>query len=200
MDIIIPFASRDPKTRLSGRLSLSERREFARTMLDDVLAAVSTTDHDPLVLAKAPLDIDIPISVDSRPLSDAVNDIFGQQSLPFTILMADLPLIRPTEIRVLVEQKGDIVVAPGLGGGTNALVVRHPEFRVNYHDVSYRKHVRYARNIGARVDEVDSFRLALDVDKPCDLIEVLLHSNGHAHDWLVNHGYTVSNVHYRNYP
>jgi 2-phospho-L-lactate guanylyltransferase len=79
----------------------------------------------------------------------------------------------------LFEPDEDVVIAPGLGGGTNALVARHPDFRVDYHGVSYRDHCDAAAAVGATVSTVDSFRLAVDVDDPADLAEVLIHTDGH---------------------
>lgn len=85
----------------------------------------------------------------------------------------------------------DVVIAPGRGGGTNALVVRDEAFRVDYHGASYRDHRRICEELGADVAVVDSFRLATDVDEPADLVEVLLHTDGRAADWLDDAGFAV---------
>jgi len=87
---------------------------------------------------------------------------------------------------------GDLVVAPGRGGGTNALVVRHPDFRTDYHGASYRDHLRAAHELGASVREFDSHRLATDVDEPADLAELLLHGDGRATDWLRDAGFELA--------
>jgi 2-phospho-L-lactate guanylyltransferase len=84
-----------------------------------------------------------------------------------------------------------VVFAPGRGGGTNALVSRHSDFHVNYHGASIRDHRRIADEIGATTTEVDSFRLATDVDAPEDLVEVLLHGDGAAVEWLREAGFEV---------
>lgn len=78
----------------------------------------------------------------------------------------------------------DVVLAPDLGGGTNALCPRHPEFRVDYHGDPQGKHCRGAADCGADTHTVDSFGLAVDVDEPADLVEVVLHGEGAAADWL----------------
>jgi 2-phospho-L-lactate guanylyltransferase len=57
-------------------------------------------------------------------------------------------------------------------------VSRHPDYRVDSHGVSSRDHREAARNVGAAVTTVDSFRLAVDVDDPPDLAEVLIHGAG----------------------
>ena len=41
------------------------------------------------------------------------------------------------------------------------------------------------------VGVVDSMRLATDVDEPSDLLEVLLHGDGRARQWLVEAGFEV---------
>lgn len=75
MEVVVPFSTDGPKSRLSPVLSAAERSELARAMLDDVLAAVAATGNDPRVLATGALDADpgFPVDVDDRPLTDAVN-------------------------------------------------------------------------------------------------------------------------------
>lgn len=184
MRVLVPFGARDPKSRLSSVFSPTERRDLAEAMLDDVLAALS--DHEPVVVANAPVDAAAPTRVDDRPLTTAVNARLGEG--PTAVVMADLPLVRGETITRLLDTEGDVVVAPGLGGGTNALVVRHPEFETDYHGVSVRDHRERARAVGATVSTVDSYRLGVDIDEPADLVEVLLHGDGKTTGWLREHG------------
>jgi 2-phospho-L-lactate guanylyltransferase len=160
---------------------------------------------------------DVPQTVDERPLTDAVNAVIEQRAPsheePLGIVMADLALATPAAVQRLVEgpssadatatpadtessadaksPPADLVIAPGLGGGTNALVIREPDFRVDYHGASVRDHRQIAHEIGATVREVDSQRLATDVDEPRDLTEVLLHTDGRAREWLLDAGFEV---------
>jgi 2-phospho-L-lactate guanylyltransferase len=105
--------------------------------------------------------------------------------------MADLALATPAALDSLFAPDADVVLAPGRGGGTNALVVRHPAFRVDYHGASIRDHRAIAADVGAETATVDSFRLATDVDEPADLVEVLLHTDGRAAAWLRDAGFSV---------
>jgi 2-phospho-L-lactate guanylyltransferase len=105
--------------------------------------------------------------------------------------MADLSLATPDALERLFEPDADVVIAPGRGGGTNALVVRHPDFRVDYHGASVRDHREIVRDAELSLAEVDSFRLATDVDEPADLVEVLLHGTGGAAAWLREAGFSV---------
>lgn len=187
MRVVIPFGARDPKSRLGPVLAPDERRAFAAAMCRDVLDALGG--YDPELLVDAPLEFEpgVPVTVDDRPLGDAVDAVLAEGA-PVAVVMADLPLLTPDVVDRLFEPGADLVFAPGRGGGTNAMVVRHPEFRTDYHGASIRDHRAIARELGASVAEVDSYRLGTDVDEPADLAEVLLHGDGAAADWLADTG------------
>lgn len=193
MDVLVPFDAREPKTRLRGALEPDERDAFARAMLRDVCEAVASaadsTDADgPTVLSTAPLECPHRVVVDDRPLTEAVD---ARLDPPVAVVMADLPLVTPRTLERLFEADGDVVLAPGLGGGTNAMVVRAGGFHVDYHGASIRDHRRAAREAALAVTCVDSFRLAVDVDERADLAEVLLHADGRAAAWLRSAGFEI---------
>ena len=199
MRVVIPYTDRDPKSRLAPVLSAAERRAFARAMLGDVVEAVRSAGHDPELLLSEPIDFadadvgvdDVPTTVDDRALTPAVDAVLGRLGegvAEVGIVMADLPLATPTALRRLTAVGGEVGIAPGRGGGTNALVARAPSFSVDYHGASYRDHREAAAAAGLSVGVVDSMRLATDVDEPADLAEVLLHGDGRAREWLVDAG------------
>jgi 2-phospho-L-lactate guanylyltransferase len=190
MRVVVPFDGRHPKTRLSGVLEEHERREFALAMLHDVLSAIRSAGPDPELLATGPVDVGIPTTVDERPLGEAVDALLAEGT-PVAVVMADLPLATPGAIERLLATEGEVVLAPGRGGGTNAIVTRHPDFRVDYHGVSVRDHREIARSIGVDPRTVDSFRLSTDIDGRADLPEVLLHGEGQAESWLRDRGFRV---------
>jgi len=198
MRVVVPYAAREPKTRLADVLSPDERSAFAAAMLTDVLAAVRETGQTPEVLATAPVDVDAPVTVDDRPLTEAVNRVLaeaaGEDGMdePVAVVMADLALATPDALARLFETNGEVAIAPGRGGGTNALVVRHPEFRVDYHGTSFLDHLERASDVGAAVEVVDSHRLATDVDERADLAEVLIHSSGESFEWLKAAGFALA--------
>ncbi|MFC7019337.1 MULTISPECIES: 2-phospho-L-lactate guanylyltransferase [Haloarcula] len=189
MRVVVPVSGSNPKTRLAPVLDADERLAFTEAMLTDVLAALDGAGHDPAVVTTAPIDCPAPTTVDDRGLDALVNDCLSRGDL--AVVMADLPLATPEAIARLFAPDADVVLAPGLGGGTNAFVSRHPDFRVDYHGASIRDHRRIARDVGATLAEVDSRRLATDVDEPADLAEVLLHGEGAAADWLRDAGFSV---------
>jgi len=208
VDALVPFSPDRPKTRLSDVLDTAERRAFAGAMLSDVLAALDGAGFAPRLLTTEATGRDVPETVDDRPLTEAVNAALdahdpGPDS-PLAVVMADLALATPKALARLhsddarngpgvgvAHPAGDVAIAPGRGGGTNALLVRHPEFRVDYHGASYLDHLRVARRVGASVREVDSRRLATDIDERDDLTEVLLAGDGAARDWLVEAGFRL---------
>jgi len=192
MHVVVPFDGREPKTRLVPILSARERREFALTMLEDVAGAIETVGFEPTILATTAVDCAWPVIVDERPLDAAVNEQLASAVEPVAIVMADLALATPDALARLFSADGEVVLAPGRGGGTNAILARHPDFRVDYHDASITDHRAIAREIGTDAVEVDSFRLASDVDDPADLAEVLLHGDGRAAEWLREHGFELT--------
>jgi len=191
MRTIVPFDATAPKTRLAPVLDGAERRSFARAMLSDVLRTLEPTPADPLVVATAPVDCETPVEVDDRSLTEAVNARLGAE--PTAVVVADLALATPASVERLFAPDADVTLVPGRGGGTNALAVRDPSFRVDYHGASFRDHRRIAASVGASVATVDSFRLSTDVDEPADLVEVLLHApDGAAGSWLADRGFEVT--------
>ena len=192
MKVVVPYAAHEPKTRLAGTLSQAERAAFAEAMLADVLDGIRTTGREPEILATAPLDDYHEVRVDDRPLSPAINAVLEEADQTVAVVMADLALATPEALSRLFDVEGEVVVAPGRGGGTNALVVRRDEFRVDYHGASYLDHRQAARDVGAAVEVVDSHRLVTDVDERADLAEVLLHGEGRSAAWLREGGFSLA--------
>lgn len=192
MRAVIPFDATTPKRRLSPLLDAEERQAFALAMLRDVLKAVSQGPFEPTVHSTAPLadSVSAPVTVDDRPLDAVITDAIANAT-PVAVVMADLPLLTPDSLARLREQDGDVVLAPGRGGGTNAMVVRDPAFETDYHGASIRDHRRIAREMDLTVAEIDSYRLGADVDEPADLLEVLLHGAGESAAWLESAGFRI---------
>lgn len=219
MRVVVPFAAETPKTRLASVLDPAERSTFARAMLADVVTAIASVGFEPTVLSTAPLegqdvdpaatgaggddesaasiapieDLPASVAVDDRPLTEAVDARLPRKSAEtVAVVMADLALATPASLEGLFAPDADVVIAPGRGGGTNALVVRDPAFRVDYHGASFLDHRRIAREAGASVEVVDSYRLATDVDEPADLVEVLVHGEGRSARCLREFGFELA--------
>ncbi|MCU4924542.1 2-phospho-L-lactate guanylyltransferase [Halobacteria archaeon AArc-dxtr1] len=195
MHVVVPYAADTPKTRLEPALDAGERRRLARTMLEDVIRAIRATDREPTVLATGAIQspLGASVTVDDRPLTEAVNAVLGDRlpEGPVAIVMADLALATPDALGRLFDASGDVVVAPGRGVGTNAIVVRHPSFRVDYHGGSFVDHEAAARECGAAFNTVDSRRLGTDIDEPADLVEAFVHGPGRTPDLLRTFGFEL---------
>lgn len=199
MDVYVPYDPRNPKTRLSPLLTESERHELSRMMLQDVVETIASTGHAPIVLTTEPLNLDIKTVVSTKPLSNAVNSILRRYNhperqvpeqltaQPVSIVMADLGLLTEDALARLFTVEADVTLAPGLRGGTNALVTRSAGFHVDYHGTSYLDHRAIARERGLEVTEIDSLRLSCDIDEPDDIIELLLHGTGQAREYIDTH-------------
>lgn len=192
MEVVVPYDGLDPKTRLEPVLEDRERHELGRACLEGVLAAVEGAGGDPHVLATADVPVDAPVTVDDRPLSPAVNAILADRSDPVGLVVADLPLASVESLERLFSATGQVVLVPGRGGGTNALVVKEPDFRVDFHGSSFLDHRRAATALGVEPTVVDSHRLSTDIDEPADLVEVLVHGRGPARDFLEECGFGLS--------
>lgn len=187
MEFYVPFQPDEPKTRLSEVLSVEEREELCRTMLSDVCHAIEDAGHKPVVLATRDLDdhaVEHDVRVAPKDLTPAVNELLDDVKPPLGVLVADLPLADADAVDRLASGDADVSLAPGLAGGTSGFVVRSAGFEVDFHGTSYLDHLENARDAGLSVEEVDSFRLAVDVDRPEDLVEVLLHGEGEAAEYL----------------
>lgn len=191
---VIPFRPVDPKTRLSNLLSRREREAFARAMLADVVAAVLGAGLEPLLLCTHPFEsAEAEVRVAAGGLSSALNALLPTLEGPVLVIMADLPLATPDAIRRLVGTAGDVAIAPGRGGGTNALLIRDTaRFHVDYYEISVSKHLAIAAAAGLSVELVDSFRLYLDLDEEEDLVDLLIHGDGRARACLEGLGFSLA--------
>ena len=92
----------------------------------------------------------------------------------------------------MVKSEGDVVLAPGRGGGTNMILVRNPQFRTCYEGLSFPKHLDQARGLGLQAGVFYSYLAGCDIDEPQDLAEVLLHGKGRAARTLQGLGLALS--------
>ena len=192
--VVIPYKPIQPKTRLSCILTDEEREDFAFMMLRDVVNAVKNAGRSPLILATAPVELDdVPVRILEEGLNETINGFCEGNDEPLAIVMADLALADRSAILTLLTSGGDLAIAPGRGGGTNAIYVRSAKmFQAQYYGMSYEKHVRYGTDAGLMVKIIDSFRLYCDIDEQDDLIEVFIHNTGYSREWLISHGFEIA--------
>lgn len=205
MRAVIPFKKDNAKSRLSEVLSKTQREEFALTMLYDVVKALIESDiftdidilHSSLssiINDNYPSDVNILVS--DKNLNNALNEYLEKASShtndEILIIMADMPLITKKQILQMIVLKGDVIIAPGSRGGTNALLIRRPDvFHVDYYGTSFLDHLRISKEAGLDVDIFDSFMVSTDIDEPDDLIELMIHGTGSAVEYLKNLGISL---------
>jgi 2-phospho-L-lactate/phosphoenolpyruvate guanylyltransferase len=191
--VVIPYKPLNPKTRLSCILTPEERVEFAGMMLRDVIDAVKSTGCSPIVLSTAPVTLDdVPVQVLEEGLNETLNSFCEGNEGPLAIVMADLALADRSSLLALLTSGGDLAIAPGRGGGTNAIYARSAmKFRAQYYGMSFEKHVTFGMESGLMVKIIDTFRLYCDIDEKDDLIEVMIHNHGHSSAWLRDNGFEI---------
>ena len=205
--VVVPFKLDCAKSRLSSVLSSEEREDLALAMLEDVIDAVSEL-GEVVILMKDPIPegdpfdrlrsrqgfdiLECPRELD--PALNAVIEAEERKGWPSDILiaMADLPLMRPSDIADLARTPGEVVIAPGRGGGTNLILIRDPKFRVSYYGLSFIKHRQKAEKLELSAGIFESFRCSSDIDEPSDLVEVLIHGRGRAPELLKKSGFELS--------
>ena len=189
----------EAKRRLSPVLTASERETLARSMLDDVLAALAGASRvagalavtaDPVAAAyleKAGCEVlPEPRRGLNRALGSAAQELARRDAATMLVLPIDLPLVVPSDIDDLCErhledlraQRGPAVtvVPDRFRSGTNALVCSPPgciPFR--FGDGSFHAHLREAERAEAAHSPIVLANLGLDVDHPDDLAELLRH-------------------------
>lgn len=198
--IVVPFKLKGAKSRLSSVLTPSERRLLAFAMLRDVLDAVLGQSYV-TILSRPGLDIaevgrDVEIHESVLELNEALNafiEVHASKGWPsdLLIIMADLALLMEKDVVGILNCRGDLVLCPGRGGGTNMILIRSQNFRTRYTGLSFPKHLGFAADLGLNVSVFESFRAGCDIDEPEDLAEVLLHGHGEAKGFLRDMGFVL---------
>lgn len=192
----------EAKRRLSPVLSAGEREELARTMLDDVLAAIGGVPGVTGTLAvtadgvatryleRAGCEVlSEPRRGLNRALGTAAEELARRGEATMLVLPIDLPLVTAADLDQLCarhvedrkSQGGEsapgaaVTVAPDrFRSGTNALVCSPPGcIPFRFGDGSFHAHLREAERAGAAHSSIVLANLGLDVDHPDDLTELL---------------------------
>lgn len=192
--VLIPVNRLDrAKGRLAALLEPEERAELVRRSLAAVLAAVEEAGMEAMVLTSdEAVAAQMPAGVralgedsDLRGLSAQLERASGLLAVEeLLILHADLPLVTAEALRQLVAQAppapSATLVRPG-DGGTNAMLLRPPgRFPLAYGRGSGDLHESAAREAGLAVRRADVPALALDLDTPSDVRELLSTAEGRA--------------------
>jgi 2-phospho-L-lactate guanylyltransferase len=176
------------KSRLSPVLTEEERADLNRRLLVhtvDTLKSISEIEHV-LVISRDPAALALSREHGARTVQENgaphLNVALARATLVaknyatrgVLIVPADLPLITPEDVRLMLEKVQDppvVVVAPDRRQqGTNALLVC-PAGLIEYDfgPGSFKRHCERARAAGARLEILELPSLELDMDLPEDL-------------------------------
>ncbi|MFH1636535.1 MAG: 2-phospho-L-lactate guanylyltransferase [Chloroflexota bacterium] len=176
------------RSRLAGIFTQEERTDLNRHLLRNTLntlAKVPEIEHV-LVVSRDQAVLSLAREMGARTVQEngdpdinvaltratIVAKTYSTQGV--LILPADLPLITPEDVEMMLERATDppvVVVAPDRHKrSTNALLVC-PAGLIEYHygDGSFEKHCELAHVAGARVEICELPSLTLDLDNPEDL-------------------------------
>lgn len=175
------------KQRLIPILSPSERRELARAMLEDVLAAlggagldavlVVTGDPEVIELARR-FAVTIVLEPENRGHTEAValaqREAVRRGAKRFLTIPGDVPRVTASEIRAVCRASGagpGVAFVPSRSGfGTNGVLLAPPDIMpLKFGEPSFQNHLSAARERGLEPRVLNLPGLALDIDGPEDL-------------------------------
>ncbi|MGH9800935.1 MAG: 2-phospho-L-lactate guanylyltransferase [Blastocatellia bacterium] len=180
------------KQRLAALMSQEERTRLAWAMLENTFAAaaaVGSVDRVAIVTLYEPAialaeKLGIEVIVETEQISESASVDFGSREAEklgveaVLRLPIDLPLITDEDIEAILacdQPQPSVVIAPSRDGtGTNAILRRPPTlFPSHFGTGSLAKHIQEAEDLNAYCTLLDLPRIALDIDEPEDLVELL---------------------------
>jgi len=192
--ILIPVKNLSAaKQRLSAVLDQPARTELAQAMLHDVVSALAAWPRRPAcaLVTSDPFAIDLAEQYDFELIPDRANPgetgaiematrLCVARGIDSTLVIpADIPLIQASELEQILQQAPDegSVLAPAADGrGTNAAFRRPANlFPLRFGNDSFKPHLAAAQATGKPCIVVQLPGLAVDVDNPEDLQQLLAH-------------------------
>lgn len=192
--ILIPVKnSLAAKQRLAAILDQRARTELAQTMLHDVAAEIAAWERRPAcaLVTSDPFAIEIAEQYDFEVIRDPANpgetgaiematNLYVARGLAYTLVIpADIPLLKASELEQILSRapKQGCVLAPAFDGrGTNAAFRRPADLiPLRFGNDSFKPHLAAARATGKECVVLNLPGLAIDVDNPSDLQQVMAH-------------------------
>lgn len=179
------------KQRLAAVLDQPARTALAQAMLRDVLAAIASWARRPAcaIVTSDPFAIDLAKKYAFEVIPDPANpgetgaiematQLCAARGVQSTLVIpADIPLIEARELEQVFSQApdaGSVLVPAADGRGTNAAFRRPANlFPLRFGNDSFRPHLAAAQATGKPCKVLQLPGIALDVDNPADLHEVI---------------------------
>ena len=185
ISVIVPFKAGGKKSRLSGRLSASKRREFALALLLDLFdvlksagllnACIVVTSDPDAISRSTKAGARVATELKDQGVNSAVRRGMAlSKGGDVLVLPSDLPLLKRGELRALLSYRSkgaDVVLAPSSTfNGTNALLFRASlRFPLSYDDDSFWNHLASAARLGLTLAVYAGPGVLFDVDSPSEL-------------------------------
>ena len=188
------------KQRLASRLSLPERSELMKAMVHDVLVEVIrargihktyvVTGSDEVAHWVSALNVEVIRERDETGETDAVHfgfDVMKEAGMDVALVLpGDIPLLRAEDVESVLrgapadpEPPFAVLVPSHDRMGTNALLLAPPDIlRLRFGHDSFRYHLNEAAVRGVSVKVVENARIALDIDEPADLRQLICRLKG----------------------
>jgi 2-phospho-L-lactate/phosphoenolpyruvate guanylyltransferase len=192
--ILIPVKNLSTaKQRLAPILDQPARTELAQAMLHDVVSALAPwTDRPPCALVTSdPFAIELAQRYDFEIIPDPANPgetgaiematrICVERGIDSTLVIpADIPLIQASELEQVLQQapvEGSVLAPAADGRGTNAAFRRPANlFPLRFGNDSFKPHLAAARATGKPCIVLQLPSIAVDVDNPEDVQQLLSH-------------------------
>jgi len=176
------------KSRLSGTLDDSEREDLNRLLLERTVRTLTELKEveEVLVVSRDSSALALARDLGARTVQEdgtpslntalrratVVAQVYASRGV--LVIPADLPLLRATDVKALLQRATDppvVVIAPDRHRrGTNALLLAPADLiEYDFGGNSFSRHCERARKAGARLEVVELPSLGLDLDLPEDL-------------------------------
>lgn len=181
------------KQRLAALMTQAERIRLAWAMLENtfaVAAAIGSADRVAVVTLYEPAielakQYGMEVILETEQISESASVDFGSRQVAalgaeaVLRLPIDLPLITSNDIEAILaadQTAPSVVIVPSRDGtGTNAILRRPPTlFPSHFGTGSLAKHLREAEQANAACQLLQLPNIALDIDEPEDLAELLI--------------------------
>jgi len=193
--ILIPVKNLSAaKQRLAALLDQPARTELAQAMLHDVVSAIAAWPGRPAcaLVTSDPFAVELAEQHDLEIIADHTNpgdtaaiematELCVSRGIGWTLVVpADIPLIHASELDQIFAQapaEGSVLAPAADGRGTNAAFRRPADlFPLRFGNDSFKPHLAAAQATGKECIVLQLPGIAIDVDNPEDLQQLLAHA------------------------